>query len=89
MFHTCANLFQSRPVCQCEYMYVFVCGYCYASEWDCMRRIVKNDFNVVALSKMRTVKTSISMLLQRRCTTLPKFCQNGATTLAIGCLGAF
>ena len=42
MFHTCANLFQSRSVCQCEYMYVFVCEYCFASEWDCMRLIVKN-----------------------------------------------
>ena len=35
-----------------------------------MRRIVKNDFNVVALSKMRTVKTSIFNVV----TTLPKSC---------------
>ena len=60
MFNTCASLFQSRPICQCEHMYVFVGGYYYASEWDCMRRIVKIGFNVLAMSNMRTAKTSIS-----------------------------
>ena len=32
-------------------MNVFVCAYCYVSEWDCMRRVVKNDFQCCSTVK--------------------------------------
>ena len=63
------GLFVSMNICMCLH----------ASQWDCMGSIVKKDFNVVALSKMRTVTTSISDVVTTSydvVKTLPKRCYN-------------